>query len=325
LRLDVAGAEFVNVPVPLYAWRAHAASTAQTVNQKDYATPAGVRALTDYVAAKGLPWKIEAGMRPTTYRAIPQIQGEPEVLAVVPFKEQKELTLQAVRHALDQKGVRVRVVAVDNGSQDLSIAQELTAMGAEVLRIDEPFNFSRLNNLAIARTRYREIQNILFLNNDVILNAGAVLEMVRWVDQPKIGLVGARLNYPNGNLQHGGVILDGMLAHERMPWRHEDKNAPEMALAFAAVIHTADAVTAACAMMKRALFNQVGGFDEIWYPIAFSDTDLAAKLKALGYVSLYTPFAVGIHHESVSRAVGNIEDYEGSRWLYNRLRGPKQA
>jgi GT2 family glycosyltransferase len=318
LRLDVTGAEFQNVPFFLYAWRSHAQSTAKSMGQKDYATPAGVRAMKDYARAKGLDWEVSAGYFPTSYRAVPKLEADKTIHAIIPYKEQKALTIKAIQSLQSQKGVSVVITAIDNGSSDLTIAQELRALGVEVLTLNEPFNYSRINNYGVKNSRYHASSDILlFMNNDVELEECAVLEMLRWIGQPKVGIVGARLHYPSGLLQHGGVDLsdDGMGGE--LTWRHTNNGMRFQDLNLARVIRTSDAVTAACAMIEKDVFLKVGGFDEVFYPIAYSDTDLCNKIRKIGLHSLYTPYAFGTHYESVTRHKStSIEDVERSYWLY---------
>ncbi len=310
LRLDLAGAHFQYLPFPLYASRKKEGPK-QSFEK-------GVQALENYVQAKKLQWKIEKGMVPATYRAIPALSHTPQIHVIIPFKDQKELTLKAVHSVLKQKGVKAHITAVDNNSHDLSIAGELEKLGVEVLRIQEPFNFSRLNNLAVQQTQQaKHCELLLFLNNDVELDEEALLEMSRWADQPHIGMVGCRLHYPNGQVQHGGIIRSRFGPREEMIWQHADINQTKDKLSRGGTPHVADGVTAACALMKRKTFEEVGGFDEIWYPVAYSDTNLAIKLKNRGLICFYTPYAEGVHHESQSRKYNNVEDFEKSTWLHS--------
>lgn len=213
----------------------------------------------------------------------------------------------------------MKITAVDNRSSDPSIAEAIKKLGGEVIHIDEPFNYSRLNNLAVNRTQTaNDCDMLLFLNNDVELEPDALSEMVRWCAQPGIGMVGCRLNYPDGRLQHGGVRLyTGM--KKAMRWDHIEKFRSFDEMDESKTLGLFDAVTAACAMMKRKTFLEVGGFDEVWYPIGYSDTNLAIKLAARGLKCFYTPYGVGIHHESISRKT-SIEDFENSWWLHNLLK-----
>lgn len=321
LRLDVAGALFQNVPLFLYAWRAHAASTAQALGVKDYATPAGVQALRDYARAKGLAWEVEPGVQKTTYRAKPRLSAPPQVHAVVLFHDQRELTLRCIEHLRTQRNVHINITAVDNRSSDTSIGETLRQLDVEVLDIDEGFNFSRLNNRAIRESRYAgpAEQPLLFINNDVELEPDAVEELCRWAQYEDIGAVGARLHYPNGALQHGGVDLHHLSSAHEMTWYHIDAGQAFELAGFSRVTHVCAAVTAACCVVRRGVFEQVGGFDEVYYPIAYSDTNFCVKLQQIGLACLYTPFAVGVHHEGASRGVGSIEDFEKSRWLHTQL------
>jgi GT2 family glycosyltransferase len=283
---------------------------------------AGLHALSEYVKKKELNWNITPGLIPGALRASPQLQNQPEpelcVQIIIPFRNQKALTLKAVKSALVQKGVKTFVTAVDNASTDPTIAPELEKLGIEVLTVNEPFNYSRLNNIGAKKSRYAsQCSLILFLNNDVDLKNTVVWEMAQWIHQPKIGIVGARLVYPNGLLQHGGVNLEKAKTTHTLHWYHTDGGLSEAHQLDSKVIHICDAVTAACALMQRKVFEAVGGFDEVWYPVAFSDTDLCVRLRAtLGLYSLYTPYAEGVHFESASRGSALHEEMEASYWFY---------
>lgn len=309
LRLDLAGAEFQEIPISLYFRRTE--PTPRPINRESF-----LQALSSYTQAKHLKWEWQPGYAPFHVRAIPAIQHKHSIQVIIPFKDQKKLTLSCVHHVLKQKDVSIKITAIDNASQDPSIKEELESLGAEVLTIQEPFNYSRLNNLAVQYTQTaQDCDLLLFLNNDVDLEAEALVEMVRWIDQPQIGMVGCRLHYPDGRLQHGGIYLDYYLLPDQMHWRHIEKLRLFDEMEVSKRLGVVHAVTAACALIKRQVFLDVGGFDEVWYPIAYSDTNLVVKLGLKGLKCFYTPYATGIHHESVSRQEG-IEDYENSRWLH---------
>lgn len=280
--------------------------------------------LQDYVSAWGFDWQIKEGFDRHSLRAIPKGVKDPRVHVVIPFKDQRQLTLATVASLKSQYGVKLVITAVDNNSRDRSLALELASQGVEVLTIQEPFNYSRLNNLAVRRSKLGETcEFLLFLNNDVELEPDTVLEMCRWAYQKGIGLVGSRLHYPDHTLQHGGVALNRSGPSNLLVWEHIEKGQPWHLVKKGKQICVVDAVTTACAMIRRNLFLDVGGFDEIWYPIAFSDTNLAQRLAERNLKCLYTPYASGIHHESVSRKSENIEDFESSRWLSEMLRAKR--
>lgn len=320
LRLDLIGAHFQNVPFFLYAWRAHSQSTAKDIFQKKEAIETPLIAWKNYCEKKNLNWTIEHGPIPTSYRAIPALLKTPSIHAIMLFKDQKEHTLKAVKSLLSQKNVKMKITAVDNNSCDLSIAETLRQQGVEILSIPEAFNFSRLNNLAVSQSQIGEQDDaLLIVNNDVELYEDAVEEMARWLDQPSVGIVGCLLHYPNGRLQHGGIELVETEPTYKMTWKHTSKGKFYKDQDITSIIRVVDAVTGACVLIKRKTFLKVGGFDEVWYPIAFSDTHLCVKLRRENLFALYTPYAMGVHHESISRGLENIEDYENSRWLHHHL------
>lgn len=312
LRLDLAGAKFQHIPFSLYSVRV-SSNVRKAKSQEAF-----LEVLDKYTKGKKLDWEWSSGYQANSARAVPLVKDKHIIQAVIPFKDQKDLTIKCIRTLLKQKGVQVKITAVDNRSVDPSIAEEIRELGGEVISVDEPFNYSRLNNLAVEMTESAaDCDVLLFLNNDVELDAEALNEMLRWIDQPHIGMVGCRLNYPDGRLQHGGVGLTS-IEKNVMRWEHIEKLRPFEEMDQAKTLGTFDAVTAACAMIKRQIFLDAGGFDEVWYPIGYSDTHLAVKLAAHGLKCFYTPYAVGIHHESVSRK-STIEDYENSHWLHNLL------
>jgi GT2 family glycosyltransferase len=301
--LDLAGYSFVAVPLPLVStWEDAAPLTSYEAKQL-------------YFQKKGLNWEIQEGLLPGAIRAIPPLKEIPEIDVIIPFKEMKELTLKSAAAALASQGVNVSLTMVDNGSQDLSIKAALEAMGAYVLRVDEPFNYSRLNNLAVKQATQPK-QFLCFLNNDAILDPQALEEMARWAQLKDIGMVGCRLHYPEGPLQHAGVhIFHKFPRVGSVEWAHIEAGTPFEKAQWGRLIHIPDAVTAAASMVERKKFEEVKGFDEILYPIAYSDTDLCLRLLKKGYKSLYTPYASGIHHESQSREPGFLEDFDRSQFL----------
>lgn len=314
LRLNAAGSACSCIPLALYSSRRLKGRQMKKTTRQSL-----LQALDAYTNAQHLDWQWQAGYRDGDVRAIPMLKQEHQVQVVIPFKDQKALTMSCIQSLLKQKGVTFKITAVDNASQDASIAADIKALGGEVLTIHEPFNYSRLNNLAVKQTKIaKDCDLLLFLNNDVDLHADALLEMVRWIDQPQIGMVGCRLHFPDGRLQHGGVKVDYDRQPGMMCWEHVEKYATFDEMQQTKSLGVVDAVTAACALMKRQVFLDVGGFDEIWYPIAYSDTNLAIKLHLKGLKCFYTPYAYGVHHESVSRKEG-IEDFENSSWLHRHL------
>lgn len=322
LRLDLAEVRFQNVPFFMYAERQTKRKAFSETGLKEKIDRINVEIFTDYCQKRGLDWKIEQGYTHGQLRAIPSIKRDRKVHVIIPFYNQKDLTLRAVDSIRNQKNVIPLITAIDNRSTDTTVSTELYQRGVEVLNVDEPFNFSRICNIGARQSRYTsESDLLLFLNNDVEMNDQAVEEMIRWIDQPKIGIVGSRLHYPDQRIQHGGVkIITKISTLEEIFWGHIDYRKYFTQSSAAQVLGVCDAVTGACLLIRRDTFEKVRGFDEVWYPVACSDTDLAAKVRRIGLLSFYTPYAQGIHHENATRDIGGWEDYEFSYWLYQNTK-----
>ena len=293
-----AGADYVHVPIALRA-----------VPRGQQAPVADAHALRRYYESAGLDWRVQDD------RIVPRTSEPASVHAVVLYRDRRDLTLDCIASLRAQRYPALTVTAVDNGSTDHSIAATLSAGNIDVVRVDEPFNFSRLANLG-ARRASSEL--LLFLNNDVTLMPGTLFELAAWAVQPPVGLVGPALYLPDGRLQHGGIERSSATGAAGM-WEEVEYGWPRRDLVRAARLRTVDAVSGACAMTRRSVFDSVGGFDEVNYPVAFSDTDLAQRIAMRGLACVYTPHAEGIHHESASRPFERLEDFEGSAWFAQQL------
>jgi GT2 family glycosyltransferase len=199
------------------------------------------------------------------------------------------------------------VLIVDNGSTEAPSRVYLDQVQQDprisVLRVDEPFNFSRLNNLAAARARGAML---CLLNNDTeIISPHWLEEMVSLASREDIGAVGAMLYYPDETMQHAGVILGlgGVASHAH---RGLPRGSPGYC-GRAALTQAVSAVTAACLVVRKTVFEEAGGFDE-QLAVAFNDVDFCLRLRARGLRNVWTPFAELYHFESVSRG----DDTRGS-------------
>jgi GT2 family glycosyltransferase len=230
----------------------------------------------------------------------------PSVTIVVPTRDGRHLRacLQSVRERTEYPSVELCVV--DNGSVEPSTAALLAALGegATVLRDDRPFNYSALNNLA-ARTVSSEV--LCLMNDDVeVLDPGWLTEMVAQLMRPGVGLVGAKLDYPDGTLQHAGLTLGIWSAAS-----HAFRGAPPGTLGDGgrlAVAHEVAAVTGACLAVRRSLYLELGGLDEEHLPISYNDVDLCMRARRAGYKVVWTPGAELVHHEGASRGAGELTD-----------------
>ncbi len=294
----------VHLPFVLYHWRVTVGSTASGIEAKPYATDAARRAIIEHLQRTGVPADVVANDENPQFQRIkyglpPDL---PAVTAIIPNRDQPDLLrtlLVGLREKTDYPGLRILVV--DNGSQDPQALGLLAGVrnhpDDRVVTLDRPFNFSELINAGVAAA---ESELVLLLNNDIeVTEPGWLREMVSHAIRVNVGAVGARLWYPSGEVQHGGVILGagGIAAHA-----HANLARGEYGY-FARAILTQNfsAVTAACLLTHRRYFKRVGGFDAVHLPVAFNDVDFCLKLRSLGLRIVWTPYANLVHHESKSR------------------------
>lgn len=313
--------QIVHVPRILYHWRMHAGSTAAAVAAKPYAIEAGKRAVRDHL--ENTDANADVMINPVTGLIrvkwhLPEVV--PKVSIMIPTRDGKHLgrCLDSLFRVTSYP--HFEVILVDNGSVEPSTRSLLDDYRPwmTIIRDERPFNFSALNNRA-ARECTGEI--LCLLNDDCeIVDEDWLSEMVSQLMQPGVGAVGAKLLYANGQIQHAGVIvgLGGVAAHVH---RHADR----LAYGYFGWLYTArslSAVTGACLAVKRHLFEELGGLDEVNLEIAFNDIDFCLRIRELGWRIVWTPFATLVHPESVSRGsdsnrpveFGNEINYMQRRW-----------
>ena len=287
-----------HVPVVAYHWRAIEGSTALSPDEKTYAEDAAVRSLKNVL---GDAWKISLTTAPTAYRSTPPLATYPLVSIIIPTRDRVELLEQCVNSLLRTTYPAVEIVVVDNDSQEQSTRDWLAAFenghDHRVVAAPGPFNYSRINNLAAEQARG---ELLLLLNNDTeVINPDWLTEMVRWISQPGIGAVGAKLLYPNDTIQHAGIVLGlgGLAGHGHL---HEPADSSGY-FSRLALTHEVGAVTGACLLTHARLWNALGGLDEE-LAVAFNDVDYCMRLRHdLGERVLWVADALLYHHESVSR------------------------
>lgn len=291
-----------HIPLVLYHWRAIPGSTAKSPNEKDYAALAAVRAVAEHLDRCGRPARVDTIPGSSYCRVRFQLPPmPPKVSLIIPTRDGYDLLQRCVETLLTKTDYPdYEVIVVDNRSQAPNTLTYLDHLAHQpqfqVLRYDAPFNFSAINNYAV---RHARGEILGFLNNDLeILTADWLAEMVSHAVHPETGAVGAMLYYPDGRIQHAGVILGvgGVAGHA---YQGFPRGYPgQMGRAWLA--QNLSAVTAACLVIRRQVFDQVGGFDEE-LPVAFNDVDLCLKLQSCGYRNVWTPVAQLTHHESASR------------------------
>ena len=310
--IRVAGSERVkHVPAVLYHWRLRGDGSFSDT-QLARCVDASRRAVSEYVRALPGGEGAQVVANPfisSFHRVVWPLPDElPKVTAIIPTRDKAHLLAMCMRGLLNSTEYgNLEVLIVDNGSSEPDALRLLDEMEADprvrVLRDGRPFNYAALNNCA-AREATGEF--LLLLNNDIeVTDAGWLREMVSQALRPGVGTVGAKLLYPDGRIQHAGVVL-GVGSFDGGPGiaGHFGHNEPKESVGYfghSALQRTVSANTAACLVVRRAVFLEVGGFDEANLPIAFNDVDLCLRIVQRGLRHVWTPFAELLHHESASR------------------------
>ncbi len=300
----VTAAQIVHIPRVLYHWRTIEGSTALASGEKSYTTDAGLQALHDYFAGQQPGVRVEAGLVPNTYRVrYPIPEPAPLVSLLIPTRDRRALTETAVRSILERSTyTHFEILILDNGSVEQETLDFFARIQREdslvkVLRYDHPFNYSAINNFGASHAKGTIIG---LVNNDVeVISPEWLGEMVSHCLRPEIGCVGAKLYYSNDTLQHAGVIvsLGGVAGHSH---KHFPRNHPGYFHRLS-LVQTLSAVTAACLLIRKDIFEQVSGLDEENLQVAFNDVDFCLKVREAGYRNLWTPYAELYHYESISR------------------------
>lgn len=322
LRATELSERVVHVPMVLYHWRQIAGSTAVDVGNKGYAHERSRRAIAEALSRRGVAGTVGDGPVPTSFHVVRHVVDEPLVSVIIPTRDRVDLlatAIEGLESKTDYKNIEILVV--DNGSTDPETLAYLERSPHRVIRDDGPFNFSRLNNLAAREARG---DHLLLLNNDTEpVSRGWLRAMVEHAQRPEVGVVGAKLLYPSGRVQHAGVVLGigGVAGHSH---KHFAKDAPGYFQALH-LLRDFSAVTAACALVRRSVYEEIGGFDEENLAVAFNDVDLCLRVREAGYLVVWTPYALLTHFESESRGFdldAREIDYMISRWGEELFRDP---
>jgi GT2 family glycosyltransferase len=277
------------------------------------------RLLESHAEAMGTPADAEcvAGGRAWRLRyRLPEDRDQwPLVSLLIPTRDGLKVLSTCVESLLARTDYpRFELLLLDNDSREpatLAYFEEVKRRGVRVIPCPGPFNFSAINNRGVGESKG---SLIAFLNNDLeVIDPGWLIELVSHAMRPGIGAVGPKLLYPDGTLQHAGVLLG--VGHVAAHAFRLFPNDPEHGPLRAHLSQNYSALTAACLLMKRSVFDQVGGYDEVNLAITNNDVDLCIRIREAGYRNLYTPFVSLYHHESATRGP---EDTPEKRVRYQR-------
>ena len=290
-----------HIPEILYHWRTHKASTADNPASKMYAFDAGKRAIEAHLKRTGTEGTVSHTPDLGFFRVKYPVQGQPLVSIIIPNKDEKE-TLKACIDSIREKTEypNYEIIIVENNSTTDEIFQYYKELSQDprirLLRWKKEFNYSAINNYGV---RHANGEYLLFLNNDVtVITPGWIRELLGVCQRPEVGAAGVKLIYPDDTIQHAGCVigLGGIAGHmfvnmpaNRTGYLHK-----------ASILQDMSAVTAACMMMKRTVFEEAGGFTEK-LSVAFNDVDLCLKVRKNHKLIVYDPYVQLYHMESKTR------------------------
>ena len=319
----------------LYHWRIHPASTTAGMDTKPYAEIAAKRAIGEALERRGEPGTVEAiADLPGSYAVHYTIRETALVSIIIPTRDHGGDVDRCLRAVFEKTAYpNLEVILLDNGTRDFGSLEVFADWERRephrlrVVRHDVEFNYSEINNFAVKASRG---PYLLFLNNDTeIIEPDWLTTMMEQAQRPSIGAVGAKLLYADGRIQHAGVVLGigGLAGHSH---RFFDRHHFGYYNVLRMTVNTS-AVTAACLLMRRSLFDDIGGFDE-GLRVAYNDVDLCLRIVEKGLRIVYVPDAVIYHYESQSRGYdltpAQVERdavekaYMEKRWGFTTLRDP---
>lgn len=301
-------ASVVHVPHVLYHWRLYPGAGTFSSTQMARAADAARRAIQEQLATLGVTATVgDAGCGyHRVLRSAPAVW--PRVSVIIPTRDHADVLASCVDGLFeDTDYTGLEIIVVDNDSvepQTKALFTELRDRGVVVLQSQGAFNYSKINNEA---ARISSGDFLLFLNNDIsMLEANWLKEMVLQALAPDVGAVGAKLLYPDGTIQHGGVALGplGVAAHVHV---RSPGNTPGY---FGRLLLAQDisCVTGACMLVRRTVFDSIAGFDQEHLAVAFNDVDLCIRIRGSGHRIIWTPLASLTHHESKSRGQDTVGD-----------------
>ncbi|WP_242719371.1 tetratricopeptide repeat protein [Microcoleus vaginatus] len=305
LRVTEKTDKIFHIPKVLYHWRIHSESTAGNHGAKSYAEQAATKALTEAVERRGEKCSkiVSPPESPGVYIIRYQIPEYKLISIIIPTRNLGNILDRCLKSIFEKSTYpNYEVIVIDNGSDEPETAAIIAAWKClepnrfKCYEYNIPFNYSRINNYAVTKAKG---DYLLFLNNDTEVITSDWLEaMVEQAQRPTIGAVGALLLYPDNTVQHAGVVMGvGGVAghsHKHFPASHQGY------VSQLASVNNYSAVTAACLMCRREVFEKVGGFEEL-LSVAFNDVDLCLNMVTHGYRNIYLPHVILYHYESKSR------------------------
>lgn len=307
LRLTDNAKKIVHVPRLMYYWRSHAGSVASGIDAKPYAISAAKGAISEHLKKHGYDHFQITSTRAfeTIFRIRYEIIGNPKITIVIANKDHASDLRRCVSSILEKSTYdNYEIIIVENNSTTQEIKDYYAELEKNnkitIVTFEGEFNYSAVNNLGVSHATG---DYILLLNNDTeVITVNWLEELLMYAQRADVGAVGAKLFYADKTIQHAGVVI-GLGAHRTAGHTHYKQHRQNLGyMGRLCYAQNVTAVTGACLLVKKSLYEEVGGLEE-GFAISLNDVDLCLKLRAKGYLNVFTPFAELYHHESVSRGL----------------------
>lgn len=307
LRLTDKAKKVVHVPKLMYYWRSHAGSVASGIQAKTYAVDAAKGAVADHLRNHGYThFKITSTRAfETIFKISYQIIGNPKISIVIANKDHEPDLRRCITSIMEKSTYdNYEIIIVENNSETPEIQKYYEELREneriKIITYQGVFNYSAVNNLGVKEA---EGEYILLLNNDTqVITVNWMEELLMYAQREDVGAAGAKLYYGDKTIQHAGVVL-GLGAHRTAGHSHYMQHRENLGyMGRLCYAQNVSAVTGACLMVSKELFEKAGGLDES-FAISLNDVDFCIKLREMGYLNVFTPFAELYHYESVSRGL----------------------
>ena len=304
LRLTEKTSKIYHIQKVLYHWRMLETSTSANSEAKPEAIERGKKVVQEALKRRGIDATVEHGNMHHYFRVKYNIKGNPLVSIVIPFKDKPELLDMSINSILEKSTYKnYEIIGISNNSEEPETFKMMAELEKKDTRVsfheyNVEFNYADINNYAIKT--YAKGEHVLLLNNDIeIITPEWIESMLELSQREDVGCVGAKLFYPDNTIQHAGIIigLGGYAGHSHK-MSHRDSAGYFNRLS---VVQNLSAVTAACLMIKKSIYDEVNGMDEVKFKVAYNDVDFCLRVLEKGYLNIFTPFAQMYHHESISR------------------------
>ena len=305
LRLTAKAKHIVHIPRILYYWRSHKGSVASSIDAKTYAINAAKGAVADRLTRLGYKnFEIESTRAfATIFRIKYELTSRPLVSIIIPNKDHVDDLSRCVESIINLSTYdNYEIVIVENNSETAEIRTYYEEISrhprVQVVEYKGDFNYSKINNFGV---QYAKGEYLLLLNNDTeVITPDWMEELLMYAMRKDVGVVGAKLYYPDKTIQHAGIVI-GLGAHRTAG--HTHYRIPEANVGYMGRLCYAQdvtAVTGACMMVSKALYEELGGLDES-FTVALNDVDFCLRVREKGLLNIFTPFAELYHYESKSR------------------------